>query len=173
MEISQIQNWDEIDKALDKTLEQLINITNDTETDLYAYFESIKTLNNDIITCPKCGLILEPIEVGLIPQKTLEDWQLETKGEENAMDFENIRSYIRVMMKSELIHAVLSIRSKPTNVDAQVLQLKKSVIALQNIAEIITDVSPASKQAQNKDELIVILIEALEDIRKSIVATTK
>lgn len=173
MEISQIRNWDEVDKGLDTALENLIAIMNDTETDLYGYFEAIKVMNDKEVKCPRCGLDFHPIELGIDPQKTLEDWKMEIKCEEKAMDFEDIRSYVRVMMKSELLHTVLSIQQNPTNTEAQLIHFKKSIVALQSIAEIINDVAPASKRAQNKEQLISILIEALEDIRKSIIQTTQ
>lgn len=169
MEISEIANKDQINNNIELLTKKVSNKISDTEIDLYNYFQGIKEIEDGKeIICPYCEKKCKPIEAGIDPQKTVEDWDREERTEPESMTLEQLRYYCNNDLKVEIVNLILNIRQFPRPIEQEINSLTPSIKALEEISQILVDINPAIQHATSKDQIINIMKESLEDIRKKI-----
>jgi len=172
MEIKDIQNWHEIEQHMENMVKDINVVITGTEQDLFVYFQSIKEMNSEKpIICPYCEKKFSQIEVGLEPQKTMDDWEREERTEDHAMSFEDFRKHIATVLGQQIVYMIHSIHTKPSALANDMDALKTSVDSITLISGRLHQLSLDLENADpnmNKDDLINMMTKVLEDIRKTI-----
>jgi len=169
MEISQIENWPEIERLIAELISELVKINADTEKDIYGYFQGIKDINRKKnITCPFCDKEIDPIEVGIEPQRTMTSWEDETRSEDNSMTFPEMREHLNHQVTRQIVNVLIQSQLKPTDVESRLSQMDQLVKTMSYISELLADLIPAIDRAQTQEDIIHTMTETITDIRKAI-----
>jgi len=174
MELSQIANKEEVTRNIEQITANLSQISADSELDMYNYFQGIKKLESSKdVTCPFCEKTFSPIESDIQPQKTMEDWEKESRSAENSMTPSQMRHYFSNNLKVELVNLVLSIRTFPRPIEQDVNSLAPAITALQAISKKLVDLNHGIEHAQTQQEVVILMKNTIKDIRKIILTAAQ
>jgi len=172
MEMSEIENWTEIEHKIADVVSSLIKINVDTEKDVYGYFQGIKELSKNLeIVCPYCDKVIDPLEVGINPQKTMENWRDEDRTEPNSMSFQELREHLNHVVTRQIVDILIQTQTRPTGIEQKLNQLEDVVSTLTYISELLADLPKSIEHANTNKDIMESMRSTLTDIQKRISIT--
>ena len=111
------------------------------------------------------------VEVGLNPQKTMENWSEEDRTEHMSMTFEQAREHLNHNVTKQIINILLKVERNPVGVERDLEQMRVLVSTLTYISEVVADLPNSINQAKTQRDLLDTMTEAITDIQTKIKQT--